>query len=346
MKKAIGVLLFILILTAGYTLLNFHVLTSIGAENIWLAISVSSALPLAIICEQRFPSPISRVLYVFSMTWLGIILFLFWTTLIVDLLKIFISIPLRVEGVVYLVALFIGLFSIFNGTRIKIKCVEIPLEIPCGITLVQLSDLHIGSIRGESFLKTIKDKVNRLGADAVLITGDFADGSSPIDKSALKPLEGINAPIFFVSGNHDTYADRKKVYHLLESVGVTILDNKCIEFKGLQLVGVGYYMQRRILGVILEQIEFSKGLPTILLHHLPTEWDTAREWGVDIQLSGHTHAGQFYPFNLIVRWMFPYLSGLYENSGSYLYVSAGTGTWGPPMRLGSSNEIVVFRLKP
>ncbi|MGB4362369.1 MAG: metallophosphoesterase [Methanothermobacter tenebrarum] len=346
MKRAIGILLLILVLTSVYTLLNFYVLASLGAENIWLAISVSAALPVAIVGEQRFPSPFTKVLYIFSMTWLGIILFLFWTTLILDLLKIFITIPPWIEGAAYLAALFVGLFSIFNSTRIKIKYVEIPLKVPCEVTLVQLSDLHIGSIRGETFLEGIKDKVNRLGADAVLITGDFADGSSPIDKSTLKPIKGINAPIFFVSGNHDTYADRKKVYQLLESVGVTILDNRCIEFMGLQLVGVGYYMQRGILGVLLEQVEFRRDLPTILLHHLPTEWDIAREWGVDLQLSGHTHGGQFYPFNLIVKWMFPYFSGLYENSGSYLYVSAGTGTWGPPMRLGSSNEIVVFRLKP
>ncbi|MGB9844571.1 MAG: metallophosphoesterase [Methanothermobacter tenebrarum] len=345
MKKLIGTLFLILILTLAYTLLNFHVLVSIGAGNIWLATLVSMALPLAIIGEQKFPSIFTRVLYVFSMTWLGVILFLFWTTLIVDLLKIFIYIPPWIEGTAYLLALFIGLFSIFKGTRVKVKQVEIPLEVPCEVKLVQLSDLHIGSIRGESFLESVKDIVNSLGADAVLITGDLADGSSPIDDSTLKPLKGIKAPIFFVSGNHDTYADRKKVYHLLESMGVTILDNRSIDFMGLQFVGVGYYMQRGILGVLLDQIEFRKDLPTILLHHLPTEWDTAREWGVDLQLSGHTHGGQFYPFNLIVRWMFPYFSGLYENSGSYLYVSEGTGTWGPPMRLGSSNEIVMFKFK-
>lgn len=346
MKRIIGLLFFILILTLAYGALNFHVLVSIGAGNIWLTILVSLALPLAIIGEQKFSFILTRVLYVFSMTWLGIVLFLFWTTLIVDLLKISIYIPQWAERVAYLLAIFMGLFSIFKGTRIKVKQVEIPLEVPCEVKLVQLSDLHIGPIRGESFLETVKDKVNSLEADAVLITGDLADGSSPIDDSTLKPLKEINAPIFFVSGNHDTYADRKKVYHLLESVGVTILDNKSIEFMGLQFVGVGYYMQRGILGVLLDQIEFRRDLPTILLHHLPTEWDTARKRGVDLQLSGHTHGGQFYPFNLIVRWMFPYFSGLYENSGSYLYVSEGTGTWGPPMRLGSSNEIVVFKLKP
>lgn len=346
MKRLIGILFLILILTSAYTLLNFHVLASIGAENTWLTILVSLVLPLAIIGEQRFPSIFTRMLYVFSMTWLGIILFLFWTTLILDLLKTFIYTPTRIEEAAYLLTLFIGLFSIFKATRVEVRQVEIPLKVPCEVKLVQLSDLHIGSIRGEGFLERVKDKVNSLGADAVLITGDLADGSSPIDNSTLEPLREINAPIFFVSGNHDTYANRKKVYHLLESVGVTILDNKSIEFMGLQFVGVGYYMQRGILGVLLDQIKFKGDLPTILLHHLPTEWDTARKWGVDLQLSGHTHGGQFYPFNLIVRWMFPYFSGLYEDSGSYLYVSEGTGTWGPPMRLGSSNEIVVIKLKP
>ncbi len=346
MKKIIGILFFILILTIGYGLLNFHVLAAMGINEIKLAALVSLVLPVAIIGEQRFPSTFTRILYVFSMIWLGLILFLFWTTLFIDLLKIFIPIPGIIEGVAYLIALSIGFFSIFNATRINIRHLEIPLGVHREIRLIQLSDLHIGSMRGKHFLNLLKGKVNSIEADAVVITGDLADGSSPIDESTLEPLKEVNKPVFFVSGNHDTYANRKKVYRLLESVGVTILDNKSIEFMGIQLVGIGYYMQRGILKILLEEINFKEGLPTILLHHLPSEWDTAKECGVDLQLSGHTHGGQFYPFNLLVKWMFPYLSGLYENGGQYLYVSEGTGTWGPPMRLGSCNEIVVLKLKP
>jgi len=345
-KRIIGILSFIIVLTLAYGLLNFHILTVIGINEIKLAVLISLALPVAIIGEQRFPSIFTRILYIFSMIWLGLILFLFWTILIIDLFKIFISVPRVIEEAAYLVALSIGFFSIFNATRINIRHLEIPLGVQREIRLIQLSDLHIGSIRGKRFLNLLKDKLNSLEADAVVITGDLADGSSPIDESTLEPLREIKKPIFFVSGNHDTYANRKKVYKLLESVGVTILDNKSIEFMGIQLIGIGYYMQRGILKILLEQVDYNENLPTILLHHLPTEWDAAKECGVDLQLSGHTHGGQFYPFNLLVRWMFPYLSGLYENGGQYLHVSEGAGTWGPPMRLGSCNEIVVLRLKP
>jgi hypothetical protein len=82
------------------------------------------------------------------------------------------------------------------------------------------------------------------------------------------------------------------------------------------------------------------------MYHLPSEWEAAREKGIDLQLSGHTHHGQFYPFNLIVKLVFPYFGGLYKKGKDHLYVSAGTGTWGPPMRLGSRNEITVIELEP
>lgn len=117
-------------------------------------------------------------------------------------------------------------------------------------------------------------------------------------------------------------------------------------FNGLQVIGIPYSIQRNILDQLLSHLAFDKNLPTILLHHLPSQWDSARIHGIDLQLSGHTHHGQFYPFNFLVKYMFPFWRGLYQKGNKYLYVSAGTGTWGPPMRWGSRNEITVIDLIP
>ncbi|MBU4534674.1 MAG: hypothetical protein KKF16_02320 [Euryarchaeota archaeon] len=135
-----------------------------------------------------------------------------------------------------------------------------------------------------------------------------------------------------------------KVRDALNFAGIEVINHDFVVFNDLQIIGIGYYMQRKMLGPLLSQLDFNRDIPSILMHHLPSEWEYTWENDISLQLSGHTHHGQFYPINLLVRLIFPYFKGHYKHGENYLYVSAGTGTWGPPLRWGSRNEVTVIDL--
>jgi uncharacterized protein len=124
------------------------------------------------------------------------------------------------------------------------------------------------------------------------------------------------------------------------------LRNSMAECKGLQVVGVDYSPDKKNLGKILPSIRLDAKKPAILLYHTPTTLDYIQQAGIDMQLSGHTHNGQIFPFNILVRFFNPYVHGLHLDGDSCIYVSQGTAHWGPPMRLGSFNELTVLHLVP
>ncbi len=348
--------LFISFFMLGYLILNYFVLSALAwlwggfdTDLIYILVIIASfSFPISMLLEQRESHILSRILYAASTTWMGIVLYFVWALLIFGIVSLFINVPLKEAGIlIFIVVSVISVYSIVNAFFIHEKIIEIPLKnLKNPLTLVQISDVHVGSIRNSGYIQKLCLKIKGINPDAVLITGDMADGSSPISQETFKPLEALDMPIFFVSGNHDTYAGLDNVLSALRMVGVHILDNKSVEFNGLQLVGICYCMQRNMLDSLLSRIDFDRDQPSILMHHLPLEWEVAREQGINLQLSGHTHKGQFYPFNVLVKLMFPYLGGLYKNGDDYIYVSPGTGTWGPPMRLGSRNEITILNLKP
>jgi len=340
MKREIQVSAFIIFITLGYYLLNILALGFLGAE--FLSIPLTLLLPASILIEREKPNPISRATYIFSMLWLVFMIYLLTGWALIQFIWFFMDLPwlkvLAVSSAAVAVA-----YGVFRAARPEIKFVEIPFPVEESLRFVQLSDVHMGTVRSAGFLKGVSGAVNRVEPAAVLITGDLLDGSRPVDSSILSTLK-TEAPIFFVSGNHDTYAGDFRA--TVSDAGMMCIDQSVIEFEGIQIIGVGYSMERHSLPAILDMLDFDEDRPALLLHHLPVDWEDARERGIDLQLSGHTHGGQFYPFNIIVGLMFPFLRGLYSDSGSFLYVSEGTGTWGPPVRLGSSCEITVIDLVP
>ncbi|MDP1551634.1 MAG: metallophosphoesterase, partial [Methanobacteriaceae archaeon] len=284
--------------------------------------------------------------YMFSTTWMGITLYFLWAIIIIRIIQILIPIPLEMAGLVIIVLVsIISAYSLINAHNIFEKKVTIPLKnLKHPLKLVQLSDVHIGSVRNSGFLKRVVSKIEEINPDAVLITGDLADGSSTIYENSFYPFKKLKMPIFFTSGNHDGYSGIENVSKALKNASIHVLNNEMVEFKDIQIIGVSYSMKNENLKNALVDIKFDQKKPSVLMYHLPSEWDVARKNGINIQLSGHTHHGQFYPFNLIVKLIFPYLGGLYQKENDYLYVSPGTGTWGPPMRLGSRNEITLIEL--
>ena len=200
-----------------------------------------------------------------------------------------------------------------------------------------ISDTHLGS-NSKKHLKKILIKIKNLEFDLLLIGGDFIDSSS-FDLDDLDILKNINKPILFISGNHEYYIkDYENKLKRLNEYDIQFLDNESFKFKKINFIGISDNLtletQKNIASKLVQEDLFN-----LILVHKPTLWDHVYE-KTDLMLSGHTHNGQIFPFNFFVRLQFKNIYGLYEKLTSILYVSSGSGCWGPKMRLGSNNEIV------
>jgi hypothetical protein len=213
------------------------------------------------------------------------------------------------------------------------------------MTIVQLSDVHVGTIRNSGFLTELVRRTNELKPDIVMITGDLIDGSGPVDIHTFAPLNSLKSKTFFTTGNHERYHGVEETLAVLEKSNIDVLRNEVTEYKGVQIVGLDDPDQEFGTSIpALKSIKINQSKPAIMMLHRPVGLEEAHDAGIDLQLSGHTHNGQIFPLNLLVKPFFPRINGLYEYKGTYLYTSPGTGTWGPPMRLGSRSEITVIHL--
>ncbi len=224
-----------------------------------------------------------------------------------------------------------------------------------GFTIVQLTDIHVGPTIGKSFIEELVRRTNALEPDVVAITGDLVDGSVAELGPLVAPLAELNARhgVFFVTGNHEYYSGVDEWVAYLGELGVRVLRNErvTIEHEGaeLDIAGVddweaaafGNGHGRDLPKALAGRPE---GRKVVLLAHQPKQIDEASQHGVDLQLSGHTHGGQIVPFNFLVKLQQPYVAGLHQHGETTLYVSKGTGYWGPPMRLGVPAEITRVEL--
>ncbi|HII72490.1 TPA: metallophosphoesterase [Candidatus Woesearchaeota archaeon] len=303
--------------------------------------------PIATSIEKFFPNIISRILYTISSLWMGIVFLLFSGLILYELSRLFIRIdPFKAATTIIIIVICLTVFATINAFFINVKTIDLPIEgLKQDLKVVQLSDIHVGTIRNSGYLEKIAKKINDIDPDIVLITGDLVDGTAPLQPKMFDGLNRLRARIFFVSGNHEIYEGVDKVCALFNDSKIKVLKNEAVSFDGIQVVGVNFSESRSHLKEVLPNIKLDQKKPAILMYHPPTETETANEYGIDLQLSGHTHKGQIYPFNLLTMAVFPRYTGLHNIKGTYLYISPGTGTWGPYMRLGSRNEITVFNLK-
>jgi len=294
----------------------------------------------AIILDRRFGNALTKVLYTSASHWMGIALILLTCLILYEVINFFSKIPRPYGGsAVLVVAALTSIYAIINARTLHIISVDIPATVDMDI--VQLSDIHLGSV-GSDFLVPVVEKTNSLNPDVVVITGDLIDSHHRLDSEALSRLNDLNAPVFFVLGNHERYAGIANVMTLLETTKVKTLRNESVDFGPLQIIGID---DENDVADRLRHIKIDPAKFAVLLYHRPEGLEAASEAGVDLMLSGHTHNGQIFPFNYYVRRHFRYIKGLYKHKNLYLYVSAGTGTWGPRMRLGSKSEITLIRLK-
>ena len=216
-----------------------------------------------------------------------------------------------------------------------------------GFKLVQISDVHVGPLLRKDWLAHVVGRIRELSPDMVVITGDLVDGSVRELREQVAPLATLQAPhgVYFVTGNHDHYSGAEEWYAHLPTLGVRPLRNQRVEVApGLDLAGIEDPTGSPDLLRALAGRDPAKAL--ILLAHQPRQFAEAARHEVPLTLSGHTHGGQIWPFTWLVALAQPYVAGLHRRGASQLYVSRGTGFWGPPMRIGAPAEITLLKLQP
>lgn len=250
-----------------------------------------------------------------------------------------------------------GVWSAIRPVEVKRLTVRLKKLAPSlgGLRIVQLTDMHIGLTIGREFVEDVVGKVNALEPDIVAITGDLMDGSVEDLGPAIAPLGDIQSRFgtYFVTGNHEYYSGADSWLAFLESIGIRALRNERVELEkngeSVHLAGVDDWTAHQFgnghgadVARAVQGRDTSK--PVVLLAHQPVQFDEACEHGVDLQISGHTHGGQIFPFGVLTRLVQPFLSGLHRRGESQIYVSSGTGYWGPPMRIAAPAEITLIEL--
>lgn len=237
----------------------------------------------------------------------------------------------------------VGVFGLWQALSIKPTHLQFDApQLDKSLRLVHLSDVHVGS-RSAAFLQRVVDITLSHKPDVVLITGDLLD-SSTVDTDQLRPLQQIGCPTFMCIGNHERYVNLDKAISAIEANDVRVLRDESTEFGQLQLVGIDDRDRPDSLPDILARNPISSGHYSVLLYHRPDGWSAALQHAVDLTLAGHTHAGQIWPFGMLVKRQYPTMAGHFSKGKHQLYVSAGTGTWGPIFRLGTRSELTVIDL--
>lgn len=355
-------LIIILVLSNIYLTRRFNWYFSL--ENTKLLYAVFAPLTLLMFFGMmplsNTTSNLGSFIYILAALTMGILLYLVLSVLLVDLLKLVTNFAPKIYGLAALALTFLVIIGgMINAWSPRITNQEIELEgLKTEIRAMHLSDIHIGHFRGGKYLQRIVDRTNEQNVDVVFITGDLFDGRINLTREDLAPLKKLNAPIYFVDGNHDKYTGVKTIKALLSEIDVQVLENEVTHFSELQIIGLNHMAadnktfnmhasaQGPTIQSTLATLNIFKDKPTVLLHHSPDGIKYANQNGVDLYLAGHTHAGQLFPVKYIAHILFDYNKGLHVFNGTKLYVSQGVGTFGPPMRVGTISEMVLLSLKP
>jgi uncharacterized protein len=239
--------------------------------------------------------------------------------------------------------------------RVDIPVTDLPESLR-GFSIAQISDIHVGPTIKRPFVERLVSRVNALGADMIAVTGDLVDGTVPQLAAHTAPLAGLIARhgAFFVTGNHEYYSGERAWTQELRRLGLQVLKNEHVVLQhdgaALVLAGVTDFSAHRFdPAQQSDPVAALRGAPPgagarILLAHQPSSAEAAADAGFDVQLCGHTHGGQFWPWNLFVGFFQPFTGGLHRLRNLWVYVSRGTGYWGPPNRFGVPPEITHIRL--
>lgn len=316
---------------------------------------------------RYYPFVPNWLYFLFSIP-IGIIFLLFTIAIFYDLSHFFIKKTIKdkkrrdffkksLDIVSITAAASINAKAMYNAKNIELEKVNIKINnLKQSYTIAQLSDIHIGGLIDKKFIKDLVNRINKLKVDVVVITGDLVDTNIKFAKPALDELKNFKSKYgtYFIVGNHEYFHNINEIIYTVSNLNIKVLENENIYIgeknKGFNLAGVydrfGYRYEDFIPD-INKALHNKKNSPTILLAHQPKYLEELKDTtGIDLVLSGHTHGGQLFPFNFLVKLQQPYIRGLYKhNNHTQIYVNKGTGFWGPPMRLGASAEITYIKLE-
>ncbi len=337
----------------GHYYIFAHLSYLLRIEPTWIYWSfvVLSALSffLGMALGWWFDGPVASAVHVVALTWLGVLMYLLFTLFFYDGVRLTAGAPREVAApVIVSIVTVLTAVSLVIPRFVRVRERDIPApKLDRDVRVVHISDVHIGAFRGPRYLRRLVDMANALEPDLVAITGDLADGPHRYDERSFAALDDLRAPVLFTIGNHEYYAGLERVLALIAKTKARILRNEVVDVAGLRVVGIDDGQDGRIASKILETAPpGGDGEYTVLMYHRPVGVKGAHEAGIDLMLSGHTHAGQFYPFPLLTRAIWKrWYTGLHEYQGTYIHASSGAGTWGPPFRLGTRSEIALLRLR-
>ncbi|WP_407411872.1 metallophosphoesterase [Methanobrevibacter sp.] len=242
----------------------------------------------------------------------------------------------------------LGIYNYYKAHHLVVNEKILELDnLTRDFNIVHLSDVHFGSVRHNEIIHQIVSKLKELEGecDLAIISGDLADGSSVVEENDLIEFNDVDIPIIFTPGNHDFYPGIESVIIACKNAGIIVLDNESREFDCLNIFGLTYSIEDKDIPKIDKSL-VKPGFVNIINYHVPYYWEEFSRLGFDVQLSGHTHGGQFYPAVNFAEMMFKYNRGLFKNDfGKYLHVTTGVGSMDTPMRWGTDSELVVLRLK-
>lgn len=364
--------IFILIYGGAHLYIYWRLIYPLKLSTLWLILiaAILSLLcisfPLIHFISRPHNGPLLTYINYISSLWMGMLIYFCLTTLGFDIFKLIINLtrstwlltPGRQALLVTAITGFLTLYGLIEAANIGVNNIQIRIaNLPKnlqGLSIAQISDVHMGLIVNGRRLEKIITMVNNLHPDLIVITGDLVDEQALHMEEMVEPLRKLKSRygIFAVTGNHEYIAGVDKAVAFIEKAGIPVLRNRWVTVNSnLQLVGrddpAGKWIageQTQALKEIMKGIDKNK--PIILLYHTPvTTMEELKSLGINLQLSGHTHKGQLWPIHYIVKMLFKTHYGLFNSDNTSIYVSPGTGTWGPPMRVGARPEITLIRLQ-
>ena len=309
----------------------------------------------------RFSNFAVRFVYWIAAIWLGFLNYLFWASCLAWLAWFALCIvPLPANpsairpllaGILLALAALIGLFGLVNAQIIRVRRIAIHLaNLPAswrGRRAVVFSDLHLGSINGIRFCRRMATLAASFNPDIAFLPGDLFDGTKCNLDRLLAPFNQLAPPhgIYFSTGNHEEFHDSAQYLEAISRAGIRVLANQLVTVDGLQIAGVLYHDSSSPLHMkaAIDGLRLDRARASILLNHAPTRLPIVEQAGFNLQLSGHTHGGQFFPFTWLTSRIYgKFTYGLERFGALQVFTSTGCGSWGPPMRIGTRPEMVLI----